>query len=1276
MVSFASLTEAGAGRSTDQVAIARGGATHRQTVEALIRTFFTATRESKLDGIEAGAEVNLTGTDLQTAIDTATGGTVWRSAHTILRSAIQTRDLLDGLLGTGWRTGSGGSSAALPPAQIGSGVVSMTNNAWTDFPITEDIERNREYQFIVQRGADADAIVATPTFYGSQLLDLDPHTAAGFSGNTESDQLGLAIGRIEEGGAVSMSVGREDARTLLVRCFLNGTYRAKELWKLPSRGGDATGGITLDQAIDGVGAALSAIAEFTYDAAANTFTFALAPNSVTAAQMRANSAAHKAEIRTRIEAPHDPEVAKLAGATFTGPAKGVTPVADEDFATKGYADSLDRTPGTPPREITAGAGSTYTLLDAENEIHVDVAITHNTRGTRTYTDRILRAELTGTPVAHVLDGRNPSAHAGDSDNNFVGFSASISGNVVTLTTGNYQGTITKVWGIVSGAPGPKGDPGTTDLSAQDHGRISDLEERAQELTLEEHEAWADETAVTAFAVHLVPSGTAITTDALPGYAWGLTAAVPSAGDYIPLLRAATGRDRNAIRVRRVDSSDDEQATYRGGWRFAGLEQGGFDYYIRAADTMAAGDVLTVQRVTADAHTRYNGEVTKLEEHEANPGAHQDSPRRQATLGLNAPVGRRVYLTETIAHPPVEHIFSVPVGDLRPNDGRGIALFAGASVLDFSAAPVNGPEATLDTSGLPAVMNARRVAAVWQNYTGDRRNIYFVVADAGALSGVTPTHIHISGVNDVRAAIEQVGNAVVVSGTSYRIMRTTGVNLTGHITQLVENGSPFLFSLQYAAGYLTETGTIDAGVDYAEGEYESLGPGEWIARPIADFASELGDYTLKATYRPVDYGLAAYTAGPAAGRLMFNNATVADATALKLRPHVADSVALGRRMRNDATLTILVGATEYVATVTAFTHDIPTDTYEITVGSGTGRPNLLADSQARVSLNGQWEAQVDARATTLIQQSQANTRREVIRAVPQSVRSYGAFSPGDLVGGVPRIASGSSYSDDGPTPPTSNRWHRLPADAIAAANGRPLWEEVLPVAYDATAGVWGVAPPLYVRIDDVGAFVYTSNPNAGSGSDVPPTNWTHFAVRAPDGTLGPWIPRAQGPAVETLILETGVRNFPSQYGVLIDVPGGGFFDLDNFYALRGEIRAYGPADVDGNYPLIYFQDAILDEHGLAELQVWGHTRRTATEGMLRVALGGPNQVASLSIVHQFHTTSIADWQQSGLGNPGIFTELIFQTREGRERQLREFDDVFLPAHARGAGNFKLYGLSRG
>ena len=145
-----------------------------QAISEVVRVLFTQAYQDKLTGIEAGAEVNLTGNDLRAAIDTATGSTVWRSAHTVLRTAVQVRDLLDGLLGTGWRTSGGGG-----------------------------------------------------------------------------------------------------------------------------------GGITLDQAIDGVGAALAALSEFSYSASSNTFTFTIQANSVTAAMARATSATHRREWQNRLGIPDD-----------------------------------------------------------------------------------------------------------------------------------------------------------------------------------------------------------------------------------------------------------------------------------------------------------------------------------------------------------------------------------------------------------------------------------------------------------------------------------------------------------------------------------------------------------------------------------------------------------------------------------------------------------------------------------------------------------------------------------------------------------------------------------------------------------------------------------------------------------------------------------------------------------------------------------------------------------------------------------------------------------
>ena len=145
------------------------------TISSLVRAIFTITYESKLVGIQSGAQRNLA---VQRCRPLSTRRSDRRSggpAHTMLRTAVQVRDLLDGLLGTGWRTGGGTSGS---------------------------------------------------------------------------------------------------------------------------------GGISLDQAIDGVGAALAMLAQFTYDPAANTFTFALPPNSVTVAQAELGTEAQKRDWRGGMLAAH------------------------------------------------------------------------------------------------------------------------------------------------------------------------------------------------------------------------------------------------------------------------------------------------------------------------------------------------------------------------------------------------------------------------------------------------------------------------------------------------------------------------------------------------------------------------------------------------------------------------------------------------------------------------------------------------------------------------------------------------------------------------------------------------------------------------------------------------------------------------------------------------------------------------------------------------------------------------------------------------------------
>lgn len=55
----------------------------------------------------------LSGTALVAAIDNAVGSNVWRTGHTVLRTAQQVINLLDGSLGTAWRTGGSGGTGGI-----------------------------------------------------------------------------------------------------------------------------------------------------------------------------------------------------------------------------------------------------------------------------------------------------------------------------------------------------------------------------------------------------------------------------------------------------------------------------------------------------------------------------------------------------------------------------------------------------------------------------------------------------------------------------------------------------------------------------------------------------------------------------------------------------------------------------------------------------------------------------------------------------------------------------------------------------------------------------------------------------------------------------------------------------------------------------------------------------------------------------------------------------------------------------------------------------------
>jgi len=110
--------------------------------------------------------------------------------------------------------------------------------------------------------------------------------------------------------------------------------------------------------------------------------------------------------------------------------------------------------GTPPRLI-AGSSGVYLLSTTENLIMVELAIP----GERVISQQIVRSDLTATPKKYVFDTRNPANANSDGDGTMFGIQASINGNNLTLAKGNFQGTLSAVYGMVSGSQGPEGVQG-------------------------------------------------------------------------------------------------------------------------------------------------------------------------------------------------------------------------------------------------------------------------------------------------------------------------------------------------------------------------------------------------------------------------------------------------------------------------------------------------------------------------------------------------------------------------------------------------------------------------------------------------------------------------------------------------------------------------------------------------------------------------------------------------------------------------------------------------
>ena len=156
--------------------------------------------------------------------------------------------------------------------------------------------------------------------------------------------------------------------------------------------GSGVSGITLGQATDAAGALIATLSGFLYDETTDSLTFAIPAGTITPEMLKAGTTAEKNDIRSKIAAAGtnvasatEPGLmaaadkakldgaAELAGATFTGETRGLTPVNDPDFATKAYVDAA--VAGTTPPSVRSEL-IYYGLILAANVADLAAAITY------------------------------------------------------------------------------------------------------------------------------------------------------------------------------------------------------------------------------------------------------------------------------------------------------------------------------------------------------------------------------------------------------------------------------------------------------------------------------------------------------------------------------------------------------------------------------------------------------------------------------------------------------------------------------------------------------------------------------------------------------------------------------------------------------------------------------------------------------------------------------------------------------------------------------------
>ena len=209
--------------------------------------------------------------------------------------------------------------------------------------------------------------------------------------------------------------------------------------------------------------------------------------------------------------------------------------------------------------------------------------------------------------------------------------------------------------------------------------------------------------------------------------------------------------------------------------------------------------------------------------------------------------------------------------------------------------------------------------------------------------------------------------------------------------------------------------------------------------------------------------------------------------------------------------------------------------------------------------------------------------------------------------------------------TAGPWYLSPNLAQNNA-GVPVWEtRARAVPLNDGGGLYDISViQVKRRLTEDGAILYALDDTGRGAAEVPPANWTHFSIRRPDGMRGPWIPKVQPPQSERMLFAIANSfRVARRYDLPADI---GTFRLTDYRWLEGRIINYTAGYAAATYRGggAFLPTALADTVPPAEAAQWAN--QYGLNRIYRVALGGPNKVASFS--RGGSALSAGDW--SGLG----------------------------------------------